>query len=103
MSLNEGNYRVSFEPVDAKFPVPELLERTKHVPNQRLFRVPPCSLNKTECTFASRKKAKIENALAFNSTIQMGESYFIQRNVDNKMRVMKKTLPCKRLNMPGDN
>jgi hypothetical protein len=32
----------------------------------------------------------------------MGESYFVQRNVDNKMRVMKKALPCKRLNMPGD-
>jgi hypothetical protein len=32
----------------------------------------------------------------------MGESYFVQRNVDNKMRVMKKALPCQRLNMPGD-
>jgi len=39
----------------------------------------------------------------------MGESYFVQRNVDNKMRVMKKAIEkdnltrnIKRLNMPGD-
>ena len=33
VSLNEGNYRVSFEPVDAKVPIPALHEQPKHAAN----------------------------------------------------------------------
>ena len=69
VSLNEGNYRVSFDPVDVKVPVPALHDHPKQAARTRLFHVPPCSLNKTECTVASRKKAKMENAQVFNSSI----------------------------------
>lgn len=58
VSLNEGNYRVNFEPVDANVAVPTLVPGPKHEPRSRMYRVAPCVLNKTECTYASRKKAK---------------------------------------------
>ena len=32
----------------------------------------------------------------------MPEGYFVQRNLDNKMRLMKKNFACLRLNMPNE-
>ena len=61
MSLNEGNYRVSFEPVDPYMTTPDLSLKPKKEAVPRFYRVPPCVLNKTECTLGARKKAKAEN------------------------------------------
>jgi hypothetical protein len=69
ISLNEGNYRVSYDPIDAKVPGPDIKDIPKHVPRSRLFHVAPCAIEKTDCNLPNRKKARLDNAQAFNSAI----------------------------------
>ena len=59
VSLNEGNYRINYEPVDAKAKVPDLKERERATGNYNFYNVPPCVINTVECTYKSRKQAKI--------------------------------------------
>lgn len=54
-------YRVNYEPVDPNIAVHKLAY-DKNEPRKRMYRVAPCVLNKTECTHATRKKAKAENS-----------------------------------------
>lgn len=102
VSLNEGNYRVSYDPVDPKVATPSLKDKPKHIPRSRLFRVAPCAVDKVECTLQSRTKAKREFAQSFNSAVQMPEGYFATRNLDNKMRLVKKNFACLRLNVTNE-
>jgi hypothetical protein len=60
---------VSYDPIDAKIPGPALKDWPKNVPRSRLFHVATCAIEKAECNIGNRKKARLENAQAFNSAI----------------------------------
>lgn len=59
VSLNEGNYKPNFEPIDAKIKTPALKEFEKSKPNKRFYNVSPCVLKTTHCTLKSRQAAKV--------------------------------------------
>lgn len=69
VSLNEGNYKPNFEPVDAKIKTPALKEFEKAKPNKRFYNVSPCVLKNTHCSLKSRQEAKVQNPQEFKSSI----------------------------------
>ena len=54
VSLNEGNYRINFQPIDAKVNTPALHEFPKHKPNKHFFKNQPCIMDKAVCSLSSR-------------------------------------------------
>ena len=78
-SLNEGNYRVNYEPIDKKEKMVDLKERERSTGHHNFYNVPPCVAKTTECTYHSRKQAKLENGKQFNSIFQMADTYFVKR------------------------
>ena len=53
---------MSYDPIDAKVPGPDLQEQPKNIPKSRLFHIAPCVKEKADCTVGNRKKARLENA-----------------------------------------
>lgn len=86
VSLNEGNYRVKFEPVDPKVQTPALQEFESHNPTKRFYNVSPCVLNAHECNLQTRKAAKEKMGQSFNSSMQMEENFFENRGLDNRLQ-----------------
>lgn len=69
VSLNEGNYRVNFDIVDAKKKVADFSRKPISEVNKKFFKVSPCLMNDTVCSLKSRKAAKADNPLEFNSAL----------------------------------
>ena len=104
VSLNEGNYKPSYERVDAKIRTPALKEYPKTKPNKRFYNVSPCVLKNTHCTLKSRQEAKVQNPQEFKSSIQLEAAYFEKRNHSNALKPNKKNkFEQKRLNIAAES
>lgn len=104
VSLNEGNYKPSFERVDAKIRTPALKEFEKTKPNKRFYNVSPCVLKKHSCSLKSRQEAKVQNPQEFKSSIQLEAAYFEKRNHSNALKPNKKNkFEQKRLNIAAES
>lgn len=86
VSLNEGGYRVNFEPVDPKPKYPHLHKFENNNARTRFHHVAPCVIDGCECTYHTRVRARKEAAQNFNSVIQVEESFFEDRGLDNRFR-----------------
>lgn len=95
VSLNEGNYRVNFEIIDKKPKKADFSKKPLTEPKKRFFKVAPCSTNNAVCSLQSRKAAKQEHPLGFNSALQYEEQFV------NQGRFMGKKYQSKRLNIPS--
>lgn len=86
VSLNEGKYRINFEPVDPKVQTPALHKFPLNNPQKRFFHIPPCVMSSAACSLSSRQQSKASHPQVFNSVIQIEGKFFKMRNLDNQLR-----------------
>lgn len=90
--LNEGKYMIKYGSIKAHTPAADIKLRSKQEVNPRLFKVPLCVLNQTECTHQTRKMAKAGFHEQFNSVVLVGESFFSDRNLNKKFKPKRESL-----------
>ena len=69
VSLNEGSYRVNFEPVDAKVPTPALHKFGLAKAKKRFYKIAPCVMDGAACTYSSRLQGKSKYPQTFNAVM----------------------------------
>lgn len=81
--LNDGKYNIKYNFVftrekETDFKLRQPSEQTNH-----LYRLPVCLVNQPECTLFSRKQARRNYNTQFNTVMQVEDTFFKDRNLDN--------------------
>ena len=83
---DDGGGNLKFSYTEAKEREADFQKKGLQPISSRFYHVSPCVLDSHHCTLEARKKARLEHQQAYNSILQMGQTYFKTRNMDESFK-----------------
>ena len=80
-NVNAFAHKINHITIDREPTAYTISPEKSHYGKELMYQVPPCVLERNECTVENRKRAKAVHHQAFRSVMKMGESYFKARGL----------------------